>query len=581
MIDTSYLNLKTIIEQVAGVSLRGPNGTGEKRAYNGSCPFCNLGTDRFAVFQDCEIPHFHCGVHGNGCGAHGDAIKFVMLYNKCSFTEACEYLQEHWGLSLDGVSLPRPARAQETKEDTAPCDAWQRRAIAVVQEAVTFLWSDSEVARRALAYLKKRGLTEETIKRARLGYIVTERYELRSDWGLKDVDNGKDKPTTKLFIPRGWLIPWVIDKNLWRVDIRRHPDDIDAAHLLVLLSKNGPLSTSELAEIDNMDEKRVIRLLAMLTSAKKTILEQGKYKCLVKNPKEVNKYHRLAGSSDGLYGVNAIRQDQPLFVVESPLDALTGQQETPYVFVATGSTSGARNDPRWCAAMGVAAPVLFPFDADSAGNKAFEHWRETDVKPFRWLPWKHDVNEMLQAGMDIQDWASDGIETASLLVQASAHHSVNDVTKIRDDDTKKASELETESVTETCYESCYESLDFDAGCCLLCHTRLDEHDANAWRFSDDGYPFCLACWDARNLANASKAYPYLNARGLTTDLAERLASWLASAACIGCGSQDWVIDYDGLLVCPCVQARRDENRRLDREMIQEEKRRYQERWKAA
>src|SRR5258708_33695995 len=109
-----------------------------------------------------------------------------------------------------------------------------------------------------------------------------------------------------MFIRGGWFIRWLGSPDVWRVDIRRHPRDIQAA----------------------AEQKRPI-----------------------------GKYHKLAGSSDGLYNFPAIKADYPLIIVESPLDALIGQQEVPRDFrwVATGGDGGGRSAP-WRGSSAQAGP---------------------------------------------------------------------------------------------------------------------------------------------------------------------------------------------------------------------------------
>ncbi|MGH7068122.1 MAG: CHC2 zinc finger domain-containing protein, partial [Acetobacteraceae bacterium] len=50
------------------------------RQWKGCCPFHDEKTPSFQVYDD----HFHC----YGCGAHGDAISFVMQRQGLGFMEA-------------------------------------------------------------------------------------------------------------------------------------------------------------------------------------------------------------------------------------------------------------------------------------------------------------------------------------------------------------------------------------------------------------------------------------------------------------------------------------------------------------
>lgn len=433
MADLSNVDLQAVIERVAPVRFGKVSGTGSKRAVKGNCPFCGLGTDRFAVFIG-ETPHrYVCGVHGNGCKAKGDAIDFLMHYQgtHMSYPEACAEL------GVDPGSKGTRAANHATKAEVTepPCTQWQTQAVALVKAAIDFLWSDCETARKALVYLHNRGLSDETIRQAWLGFIPKERYELRSEWGLPDIDNGKTKPATiKLSIPRGWVIPWRVERAMWRVDIRRLNIDIKKA------------------------------------------LEAGH---------DAPKYHMLAGSRNALYNADSIKDGMPLVVCESPLDALSGQQSTgSAAWVATGSTGGARAR-KWIDAMLVAMPVLVAFDDDKndAGNKAFQYWSKTDIQPFRCMPWDHDINDMLVAGMDIAAWLADGLESAMLLSTNTS----------QDDETLPASQDNADEPIAHCY---------DCGLALtetgFAVTWLVDEDRDSKTWGDE---FCMDCWEARNGTN--------------------------------------------------------------------------------
>src|SRR5277367_3303785 len=71
------------------------------RQWKGCCPFHGEKTPSFYVYDD----HFHCF----GCGAHGDAISFVMQSHGSSFNEAVEQLAGEAGLD---VPRPSPGAAE-------------------------------------------------------------------------------------------------------------------------------------------------------------------------------------------------------------------------------------------------------------------------------------------------------------------------------------------------------------------------------------------------------------------------------------------------------------------------------------
>jgi DNA primase len=126
--------------------------------YSGLCPFHNEKTPSFTV--SAEKGFYHCF----GCGAHGDSLSFEMHANGLAFMEAVERLAAQAGMEVPQAT---------------PEEADQARRSATVLEAVEAACKFYEQrlrmpeGREALAYAERRGLSEETIARFRLGYAPT------------------------------------------------------------------------------------------------------------------------------------------------------------------------------------------------------------------------------------------------------------------------------------------------------------------------------------------------------------------------------------------------------------------------
>src|ERR1051325_4224100 len=120
------------------------------REHGGLCPFHNEKTPSFYVVEDKGF--FHCF----GCGAHGDAIGYVMRAESLDFIEAVERLGGEAGIAVPQQEPPERERAQRQK---TLLDALA--AAAEFYEAQ--LWSPGGA--RAREYLARRGLDEETIRR--------------------------------------------------------------------------------------------------------------------------------------------------------------------------------------------------------------------------------------------------------------------------------------------------------------------------------------------------------------------------------------------------------------------------------
>ena len=153
--DEKLQELRDRVDVVAVVQRRvGLKKSG--RDWKGLCPFHGEKTPSFYVVPDKRI--FHCF----GCGATGDAIKFVMQLDGKSFRDAAEQLAGEAGVDL------KPEDPEEARRSA------RRAALAEVNEkACVFyervLW---EHPRGAVArdHLEKRGVSVETAKAWRLGY---------------------------------------------------------------------------------------------------------------------------------------------------------------------------------------------------------------------------------------------------------------------------------------------------------------------------------------------------------------------------------------------------------------------------
>lgn len=135
------------------------------REYGGLCPFHNEKTPSFTVVE--EKGFYHCF----GCGAHGDAIRFLTENEGLPFPEAVERLAGEAGLQM-----PEYTPEQQAAEE-------QRSTLYEVMEAAT-RWFISQLggqgADAARAYLDNRGLTSETIRAFAMGFAPDR------NTGLKD-----------------------------------------------------------------------------------------------------------------------------------------------------------------------------------------------------------------------------------------------------------------------------------------------------------------------------------------------------------------------------------------------------------
>ena len=125
--------------------------------YFGLCPFHNEKTGSFSVSPNKQM--YYCF----GCGAGGNVFTFMMQYENFTFSEAMEALADRVG-----VALPKQ---EYTKEQKREADKKQR-LLDINKEAARYFYMllRNDRGKNALAYFKKRELSDETMKKFGLGY---------------------------------------------------------------------------------------------------------------------------------------------------------------------------------------------------------------------------------------------------------------------------------------------------------------------------------------------------------------------------------------------------------------------------
>ncbi|ACM92118.1 DNA primase [Nautilia profundicola AmH] len=141
----SIENLKSIIDIVdvignyVQLKKQGSN-------YTALCPFHSEKTPSFVVSPAKQI--YHCF----GCGASGDAIKFVMDVEKLSYPEAIEKLANLYNFKLEYTKSGSNIRAD------------------ILEKVNAFYIQELYKNKFAYDYLKQRGINDSTIEKFALGY---------------------------------------------------------------------------------------------------------------------------------------------------------------------------------------------------------------------------------------------------------------------------------------------------------------------------------------------------------------------------------------------------------------------------
>jgi len=126
-------------------------------SYFGLCPFHNEKSPSFSVSRDKQM--YYCF----GCGAGGNVFTFIMEYENFTFPEAVRYLAERAGMELPEQELS--AEAKQQADAKAKLKEMNKMAANYF-----YILLHSKRGEKGLAYLTRRGITEETIKKFGLGY---------------------------------------------------------------------------------------------------------------------------------------------------------------------------------------------------------------------------------------------------------------------------------------------------------------------------------------------------------------------------------------------------------------------------
>lgn len=314
------------------------------------CPGCG-GRDRFHTWpEQGEAGTWWC----RGCGKGGDAIQYLMDFCGKTFREAAAAV----GRNLEDLPLSPATPRQRKKPAFSPADhqppqeKWRVKAEAFVAWAHEQLLEQPE----QMEYLAGRGIPEAAVRRCRIGYNPGENgrpaiYRARSAWGLPaELRKGRPRP---LWIPRGIVIPLIIDGAVHRIRIRREKADM--------------------------------------------------------TPEFKLPYFVLPGSSSAtmVLGDNT----RAFAVIEAELDAVACAEAAGDIcgMVAVGSSS-TKPDAAATAAMQQALCILNALDFDAAGTKAWQWWRHEFARAKRWpVPDGKDPGEAFAKGVNLRAWVLAGL----------------------------------------------------------------------------------------------------------------------------------------------------------------------------
>ncbi|ENP0823394.1 DNA primase [Vibrio parahaemolyticus] len=180
------LDIVDIIDARVKLKKKGKN-------YGACCPFHNEKTPSFSVSQEKQF--YHCF----GCGAHGNAIDFMMEFERLEFVETIEELASYLGLDV-----PREQRSGGGGQfNSGPqASSSEKRSLYDLMGSIAQFYHNQlkqPSSKVAIEYLKDRGLSGEIVQKFGIGYVADE-------WDLVRKNFGQNKDNQDMLVTGGMLI---------------------------------------------------------------------------------------------------------------------------------------------------------------------------------------------------------------------------------------------------------------------------------------------------------------------------------------------------------------------------------------
>ncbi len=345
----AYTDIVELIDSRVPLKRSGSN-------YMACCPFHGEKTPSFSVSQPKQF--YHCF----GCGASGNAIRFLMEYDHLGFVEAVEELAQMAGMEV-------PKVAYDNKQDRQKPQQFE----LLDQVAHYYQYQLSHHARSHLvqAYIEQRGLSSEVIQTYGLG-----------------------------FAPPGW-------DNVLNVIGAGNEQKIQALADTGMLIKREDKGDNNSSNQSHWYDRFRERLMFPIRDRRGRtiafggrILGDGKPKYL--NSPETRLFHK----GQELYGLyelkQALRKINRVLVVEGYMDVVAlAQFDIRYSVATLGTATTVEHLQKL---FQLCDEVIFCFDGDRAGREA--GWRAMNnalsaIKPgkqarFMFLPEGEDPDSMVR-----------------------------------------------------------------------------------------------------------------------------------------------------------------------------------------
>jgi len=327
-------------------------------SYKALCPFHSEKSPSF--FVNPNLQRYRCF----GCGASGDVIEFLEQYEGMTFLEALEYLAEK-----SGIKLKQYSRTQEDTEREQMLEI-----LLLASKYYSYLLTSHKMGKPALAYLKKRGISQDSIKLFKLGYAL-------SSWdGL-----------LKFLVDKKKYRPQIIEKTglVIRNKTGRYYDRFRGRIVFPLKNHRGQIVGFS------------GRILDTSGTQQQTKPQQPKYI----NTPETQLYHK----SRMLYGFSELfqhlREKKTVIITEGEFDVISSSQIHVANIVAIKGSALTEEQVKLLNR--VVSKVLLSLDADEAGVEATKRaiamvkdldldLRVIDLSSYKTKYSAHDVDELIK-----------------------------------------------------------------------------------------------------------------------------------------------------------------------------------------
>ncbi|WP_158652077.1 DNA primase [Helicobacter bizzozeronii] len=309
--------------------------------YVAICPFHNEKTPSFYVNPTKNL--YKCF----GCGVGGDAIDFVKAYERLEFYEAVEKLANRYGVEI-GYTHARPKDKESSGE--------------LLDQIATCYQGILQSTPHALEYLKKRGISDESIQEFRLGYC---------------------------------------DSRQVLAYIEKYRLDKKALHKLGVLALGGAQGNTQYATLFN-------RIIFPIQSMNGAVVAFGGRALEQEGVKYINSSASvLFNKSKTLYGYFQARphilEEQRIIITEGYIDVVLAHQAGIKTAVATLGTSLTPDHLPLLRPLKERSPIIMAYDMDNAGQEAT--MRAIELLS---VNLKYGGVVELESGLDVADMVAQG-----------------------------------------------------------------------------------------------------------------------------------------------------------------------------